>query len=87
MAMQDVLPFLNLMKEMQEFLPMTKDDPHFFCMVWEYDSSCIKEAESPKFNPLTKHISLKYHHFRKFVSNGTVKINPIATLDQTATIL
>ena len=29
MDMKDVLPFLNLMKEMQEFLPMTKYDPKF----------------------------------------------------------
>ena len=28
MAMRDILPFLNLTKEMQEFLPMTKDDPN-----------------------------------------------------------
>ena len=80
MAMRDVLPFLNLMKEIQEFLPMTKYEPKFFCTVWEYNSSCIKVAEIPKFNPLTKHISLKYHHFRQFFSNGTVKINPIDTL-------
>ena len=30
MAMQDVLPFLNLMKKMQELLPMNKDDPNVF---------------------------------------------------------
>ena len=87
MAMQDVLPFLNLMKEMQEFLPMTKDDPKFFCTVWEDNCSCVKVAEIPKFNPHTKHIALKYYHFIIFVSNGAVKINPIDTLEQTADIL
>jgi hypothetical protein len=87
MAMRDILPFLNLMKEMKEFLPMVKDDPKFFCTVWEDNRSCIKVAESPKFTPRTKHIALKYHHFRQFVSNGTIKINPIDTLEQTADIL
>jgi len=29
---------------------------------------------------------LKYHHFRQFVSNGILKINPIDTLEQTADI-
>ena len=87
MAMRDVLPLLNLMKEMQEFLPMSKDYPNFFCTVWEDNRSCIKVAVIPKFNPRTKHITLKYHHFRQFVSNGMVKINPIDTLEQTADIL
>lgn len=86
MAMREVLPFLNLMDEIRTFLPVNQDDPKFFCTVWEDNRSCIKVAESPKFTPRTKHIALKYHHFRQFVSNGTVKINPIDTLEQTADI-
>ena len=80
MAMRDILPFLHLMKEMQEFFPMTEDDPNCFCTVWEDNCSCIKVDESLKFTPRTKHIALKYHHFRPFVSNDTVKINPIDIL-------
>ena len=49
--------------------------------------SRIKVADKPQFTPRTKHIALKYHNFRKFVFNGTVKINPIDTLEQTADIL
>ena len=86
MAMREVLPFLNLMQEISQFLPVQKNDPKFFCTVWEDNRSCIKVAESPKFTPRTKHIALKYHHFRQYVSNGTIKINPIDTLEQTADI-
>ena len=86
MAMREVLPFLNLMGEIKTFLPVTEKDPDFFCTVWEDNRSTIKVAESPKFTPRTKHIALKYHHFRQFVSNGTLKINPIDTLEQTADI-
>ena len=87
MAMREVLPFLNLMSEIQQFLPMHKSEPKFFCTVWEDNRSCIKVAESPKFTPRTKHIALKYHHFRRFVSDGTIRIQPIDTLEQTADIL
>ena len=87
MAMREVLPFLNLMKEIQEFLPVSKDKPKFFCTVWEDNRSTIKVAESPKYTPRTKHIALKYHHFRQFVADRTVRINPIDTLEQTADIL
>jgi hypothetical protein len=32
-------------------------------------------AESLKFTPRTKHIAIKYHHFRKHhVEDGTLKI-------------
>ena len=83
-AMRDVLPFLNLMKEIREVVPLQQNDPKLFCKVWEDNRSCIKVAESPKFTPRTKHIALKYHHFRQFVSNGTVVIKPIDTKEQTA---
>ena len=86
MAMREVLPFLNLMSEIRGFLPVN-NEPKFFCTVWEDNRSCIKVAESPKFTPRTKHIALKYHHFRQFVSNGTVIIKPIDTLEQTADVL
>jgi len=86
MAMQEVLPFLNLISKIGQFLPIN-DEPKFFCTVWEDNRSCIKVAESPKFTPRTKHIALKYHHFRQFVSNGTVIIKPIDTLEQMADIL
>ena len=64
MAMRDVLPFLNLMAEIKEFLPVCELQPQFFCKVWEDNRSCIKVAEAPKFTTRTKHIALKYHHFR-----------------------
>jgi len=86
MAMREVLPFLNLLDKISNVLPIKEDKTKFFCMVWEDNRSCIKVAESPKFTGRTKHIALKYHHFRQFVSNGTVKIHPINTLEQTADI-
>ena len=88
MAMREVLPFLNLMSEIKVFLPrqLTEKQPRFFCTVWEDNRSCIRVAESPKFTPRTKHIALKYHHFRRFVSNGTLDIKPIDTAEQIADI-
>ena len=88
MAMREVLPFLNLMSELNFFLPkeLNEKQPHFFCTVWEDNRSCIRVAESPKFTPRTKHIALKYHHFRRFVSDGTLNIKPIDTKEQMADI-
>ena len=86
MAMREVLSFLNLMSELRMLLPPSGNEPKFYCTVWEDNRSCIKVAESPKFTPRTKHIALKYHHFRQFVLDKTVRINPIDTLEQNADI-
>ena len=74
------------MTEIMEFFPVSDKQPRFFCTVWEDNNSCIRVAESPKFTPRTKHIVLKYHHFRHFVLNGTVNIKPIDTTEQLADI-
>ena len=86
MTIREVSLFLNLVREISEFLPTKNDDPKIFCTVWEDNRSCIKVAKSPKFTPHTKHIALKYHHFRQFVNDKTVRINSIDTLEQTADI-
>ena len=85
-AMRDVLLSLNLMKEIHEVVPLQQNDPKFFCTVWEDNRSCIRVAENPNFTPRTKHIALKYHHFRQFVKSGLVRIFSIDTLEQTADI-
>ncbi len=86
-AMREVIPLLNLMKEIQDVLPLQRPDPDFYWHVWEDNRSCIKVAENPHFTPRTKHIALDYHHFRQFVSNGTIKISPIDTKEQIADML
>ena len=43
-------------------------------------------ATSQKYRPRTKHISIKYHHFRDQVKKGRVKNLPIDTKEQIADI-
>ncbi len=85
-AMREVLPLMNLMQEIHDIFSFQHNKPNIFCRVWEDNHSCIKVAKSPKFTHRTKHILLKYHHFRQYVSNGTIKINPIDTREQIADI-
>ena len=33
----------------------------------------------PQIQPRTKHIAIKYYHFRSFVANGDIKINHVNT--------
>ena len=56
-----------------------KRNPVFHCTVWEDNESCITFAKRPKFTPKTKNITIKYHNFRRFVSDGKIIVNSIDT--------
>ena len=75
------------MQEISDLFGITNKKPVFKCTVWEDNESCIKVAKSPKLTPRTKHIAIKYHHFRSYVKNGTILIKSIDTKDQLADIL
>ena len=72
------------MVEVDSVLPLRNPTPAFHCKVFEDNCSCIKVAESPKFTPRTKHIVIKYHHFRKYAADKLITILPIDTTDQLA---
>ena len=86
-AMREVIPFMGLMKEISGTFGLIPRKPVFKCTVWEDNNSCITVATSPKFTPRTKHIAIKYHHFRSFVADGSIVIKPIDTAEQLADIL
>jgi hypothetical protein len=85
-SMCETIPFLNLMAEIGNVLDIFSPKPKVHCKVFEDNMSCIKVPESPKFTPRTKHIAIKYHHFRKHVADGTVTIHHIDTKQQIADI-
>ena len=85
-AMREVIMFLGLMKETAGLFELLTRDPVFRCTVWEDNESCITVAKSPNFIPRTKHIAIKYHHFRRFVSDETIIIKYIDTAEKIADI-
>ena len=84
--MREVIPFLGLMKETTGLFGILTRDPVFRCTVWEDNESCITVTKSPKFTPRKNHIAINYHHFRRFVSDGTTIIKSIDTAEQIADI-
>ena len=86
-AMREVIPFMGLMQEISGLFGIIPRKPVFKCTVWEDNDSCITVAQAPKFTPRTKHIAIKYHHFRSHVSKGSIVIKPIDTSEQIADML
>ena len=84
--MREVIPFIGLVKETAGLFGLLTRDPVFRCNVWEDNESCITVANSPKFTPWKKLIAIKYHHFRRFVIDGTIIIKSIDTTEKIADI-
>ena len=85
-AMREAVPLTHLLDELRTILPLPPSKPKVKCTIFEDNNSCIEIAKSPKMRPRTKHIAIKYHHFRQGVINGIYNILPIDTKEQTADI-
>jgi hypothetical protein len=86
-ALREVIPLITLLEELGKVFKLYTSAPDFVCNVWEDNQSCIKMTESNKFSPRTKHIALKYHHFKRFQESGRINVKYINTEDQLADIL
>jgi KUP system potassium uptake protein len=90
-ALRETLPMTSLMKEINVIFPLYLPSPRFVIKVREDNQSCIAMAQNPKLSSRTKHIAIKYHHFRKHVitqsnPNGFLDIDYCSTDDQIADI-
>ena len=85
-SMREVIPFMNLLPEVNKIFSLNLDEPKFHCKVFEDNNSCIAIATSNRFSPRTKHIAIKYHHFQHYVKQKLVTILPIDKKEQLADI-
>ncbi len=63
------------------------DAPTIHCTLFEDNVGAETLAKAPKMNARTKHIALKYHHFRSAVKQKILRITRVETKDQQADIL
>ena len=54
------------------------------CTVFEDNNGAVEIAKTPKMRPRTKHIAIKYHHFRTYFYKGDIQIVKIDTSEQEA---
>lgn len=62
-ATREILPFINLLKEINIVFPLNLKERKFHCKLFKDNNSCISLATAHKVSPRTKHIALNYHHF------------------------
>ena len=54
--------------------------------MFEDNAGAIEMTTNHKYRPRTKHLNVRLHHFRKYVSSGKIRITKIHTDDQEADI-
>jgi hypothetical protein len=55
--------------------------PEVHCTIFGDNSGAIETANVLKKRPRTKHLNIKYHHFRTGVKKGTISIYHVGTND------
>ena len=56
------------------------------CNAFEDNTGALELSKVPKMRPRTKHINIKYHHFRSHVQKGTITVEHVDTENQVADI-
>jgi hypothetical protein len=87
-ALREVIPLIDLILEAQkQNIPIPKATPTVYCKIFEDNAGAYELATTPKMRPRTRHINVKYHHFRHHVARKLIQIHCINTQDQLADFL
>jgi hypothetical protein len=85
-ASRDLIPMWDLLIEFSKATKLIVGDTLAHSTIFEDNKGCVDLASAPKLRPCTKHIALKYHHFRTHVANAFIKIQWIDSKNQLADI-
>lgn len=87
-ALREAIPIMKLMKEMKKKgFQISVTQPKVMCRVFEDNSGALEMANNHKFRPRTKHLNIKYHHFRSYVNTAQITIHPIESKNNLADML
>ncbi len=87
-ALRDVIPPMNLTNKVrQRYNDEIQSQSTVQCKVFEDNSGALELAMMPKMQPRTKHINVKFHHFRDYVRRKLLTILPFCLEDNPADTL
>jgi hypothetical protein len=88
-SLRDLIPMRRLLEEASKGLQLTvKKNAILYSTVFEDNNGALSVAQSPRMTPRTKHIAIKYHHFRDSIGEEKgIVLTKIDTCSQKADIL
>ena len=82
-SLREVISLMDLLKEAKAHgIPNVIVEPKIHCKVFEDNLGALAMAQVPKMRPRTKHLNVKYHHFRNHVASGEITLHAVASEDQ-----
>ena len=78
-ALRNAIPLVNLMNELMPSLNIICIKTTMKSKVYEDKQSTIAVDKVLSMLPRSKHIGLKYYHFRQFLLNGLICIERVST--------
>jgi hypothetical protein len=78
-ALHDVIPVMELLKEMNDHGYDVMDPPAIKCKVFEDNSRAFEQAKTAKYRLRTRHINAAWHHFRLYMARGLIQVHLIHT--------
>jgi len=85
-AMRDIIPMQTLLAEIAKLTKLKTGKTTAHSTVFEDNKGCVELVAAPKMRPRTKHIAIKYHHFREHVRRRNIQVQWIDTKSQLADI-
>ena len=76
----------RLILEIKDILDIPQAELNIHCTLFEDNIGAEELAKVPRNRPRTKHIAVKYHHFREVVRKGHLKVTRVDTTEQLANI-
>jgi hypothetical protein len=80
--MREVIPLLDIYGHINTALKGQDLKPIVKCTVFEDNTGALELATALKMRPQTRHIAIKYHHFRNKVDPGQIQIKCVETKNQ-----
>ncbi len=76
---RDLIPMRSLLLELSTATKLIVGSTITHSTIFEDNKGCVDLASAPCMRPRTRHIGLKYHHFRSHVDLGHLSIQWIDT--------
>jgi hypothetical protein len=87
-ALREAIPIMDMLEEMKTHgVPIESSHAKIHCRLYEDNSGALEILKKAKYRPRTRHLLVKLHHFRDYVTRGKITIHAIRTHDQEADYL
>ena len=81
------MPIMHFLREVSAVMDVDDCGKTMKCTVFEDNNGALEMSRVPKMRPRTKHVAIKYHHFRKHVERGDPLFEKVDAVEQEADFL